>query len=171
MVESLTDIVKQTCTFGKGYVGTHFGSQETRNVANLHRMLKNILTVACAVMELTDELNQLGVQVVDSRIQNSALTFALDNAINLGSCLIDHFLNSCGVDSAIHNQLFQCDPSHLAANGIEAGKSDCFGGIVDNKVDTCGSFQCADISSLAADDAAFISSLGRGTTETVVSEE
>ena len=41
-------------------------------------MVENILTVACAVSELADKLNNFGMNIVNARVNEVALTGLLD---------------------------------------------------------------------------------------------
>ena len=67
--------------------------------------------------------------------------------------LFHHFLDLGRVDSAVCDQLFQCDTCHFPADVIETGKRNCLRCIVDDNVYTGQCFQCPDVSALSADDA------------------
>ena len=58
------------------------------------------------------------------------------------------------MDAAVEDELFKAQPCDLASYGIEAGKCDGLGRIVDDKIDPREVFKGPDIASLASDDPA-----------------
>ena len=66
---------------------------------------------------------------------------------------LDEFFDSGRVDSSVGDESFEGNAGDFAAYGVESGENDGFGGVVDDQVDACCGFECADISALAADNA------------------
>ena len=58
------------------------------------------------------------------------------------------------MNTSVHNELLQCQPGNLPADGVKAGNGDGFGGIVDDQIDAGNGLQCADVPAFPADDAA-----------------
>ena len=69
--------------------------------------------------------------------------------------LFYHLFDAGRMDSSVYDQFFQSNSCHLTADRIERGKNDCFRCIVDDQVNACHGFECTDVSSFTADDAAF----------------
>src|SRR5579859_8130230 len=59
------------------------------------------------------------------------------------------------MDPAVHDELVQRDPGHLAADGVEAADDHGFRGVVDDEVDPGRLLQGTDVAPFLADDAAF----------------
>ena len=95
------------------------------------------------------------MQVVNACLKACALAFELDCVVNFAACLFDHFLDSCGMNAPVKDELFECNSRNFAAHGVKAGKDDRFGRVVNDKINACCDFECADIASFPADDAAF----------------
>ena len=66
------------------------------------------------------------------------------------------------MDAAIGDELLQRQTGHLAADRLEAGDGDGFGGIVDDEIGTGQGLQCPDVAAFAADDAALHLVIGQG---------
>ena len=154
MVKRLADIVKQAGSLCSPDVGAKFRSHEACEVRDLERMIEHVLTVARAVFELAEELDDLGVDVVDACVNKRPLARLLNGRLDLSLSLIVHFLDPCGVDPAVGNELLKSDSCDLSADGIEAGYRDSLGRVVDNKVDARYHLERADVSALTADDSA-----------------
>ena len=106
-------------------------------------------------MELSEQLNKLGMYVVNTNLKNGAFALFFDGVLHLASGLFHHVLNAGGVNTSVGNKLFKGQSGNFAANRFEAGKGDCLGSVVDNKVDAGGGLYGTDVPSLAADYAAF----------------
>ena len=135
-------------------VDAELGSEQACNVRNLDGVVEHILAVAGAVLHAAEQLDQLGMQTVDVRLENGALALGLDGGVDLLLSLGDHFLDAGGVDASVLNELFERDARDLAPHGIEARERDGLGRIVDDEVAAGERLDGADVASLAADDAA-----------------
>ena len=120
VVESLTYIVEKACTLCKLDVCADFGSHKTCKVGNLKRVVKNVLTVAGAVSQAAENFDKLGMNTVDTCVENGSFTCLFDCVLNLFACLFVHFLNAGRVNSAVGNELFESESCDLSANGVKA---------------------------------------------------
>ena len=92
------------------------------------------------------------MQVVNTRLDHSALTLLLNGRLNLGGCLCDGFLNSRGVNTSVKYKLFKGHAGDFAPNRVKARKGNRLGRVVDNKVYSRSGFEGADITSLSTYD-------------------
>ena len=141
------------------------------SVADLDGVLQHVLAVAGAVMQAAQQLHQLGMQAADAGLQaRRARPRRLMMAVHLAAGLLHHLLDVGGMDAAVGDELFQRQPRDLAADRLEAGDGDGFGRIVDDEIDTG---QRSPVVRMLRPSRPmmrpFISSLGRGTTLTVIS--
>ena len=125
-------------------------------------MLQNVLAIAGAVMETAQHLHQLGVEVADAALEHGAPSLGLDGGLHLTAGLLHHFLDMGGMDTAVSDQLFQCQPGDLPADRLEAGDGDGLRCIVDDEIHTGQSLDGTDVAALAADDTALHLVIGQG---------
>ena len=92
------------------------------------------------------------MDTVNADLQNRRFAGLADLRVDLFLCLLDHLLNAGGMDASVHDQFFQTDSGDLPAYGIEGGKNDCFGRVVDDQINARRRFERADIPALASDD-------------------
>ena len=103
VVKRLAYIVQKTRALCKGNVRPQLRCQKPRKVANLKRMVKYILPVACAVFQLTEQPYKFGVQIMDARVYHGALALLLYGRLNLGGRLGYCVLNSAGMNTSVKN--------------------------------------------------------------------
>ena len=162
MIDGLAQIVKQTGPLGSLHIGTQLGGHHAGNVGHLDGVLQNVLAIAGAVMETAQHLHQLGVEVADAALEHGALALGLDGGLHLTAGLLHHFLDMGGMDTAVSDQLFQCQPGDLPADRLEAGDGDGLRCIVDDEIHTGQSLDGTDVAALAADDTALHLVIGQG---------
>ena len=117
-------------------------------------VLEDVLAVACPELELAQQLDELGMDVVDLELQDGVLALLLDFLFELLLDVFDDLLDAGGMDTAVDDQLLDGQPGHLAPDGVEAREDDRFGRVVHDDVDAGGQLEGADVPSLAADDPA-----------------
>ena len=91
---------------------------------------------------------------MNTQVDRGALTSFNNFLFHLFAHFGHHFFNACGVDTTVGHQLMQCQASNFAAHGIEAGKHDSFGGVVNDDFHTGGSLEGTDIATFSTNDAA-----------------
>ncbi len=95
------------------------------------------------------------MQAVDAEVDGGAFARFDDLVFELFLHLRDNLFDARGVDAAVGNELMQREAAGFAADGVEGGDDDCFGRVVDHDFHSAGSFERANVSSFAPDDAAF----------------
>ncbi len=153
VIGHLADIVQQTGTAGMLGVQTQLGSHDTGQVGRLAGVLQQVLTIRRAVLHLTDQADQLGMQAVDTQVDRRALTHLNDLLLDLLLNLGYHLLDAGGVDTAVGHKLVQGQAGDLTTHGVKAAEDDGLGRIIHNDLDTRSGLQGADVATLAADDA------------------
>src|SRR5918912_17550 len=93
------------------------------------------------------------MQAVDTSVERRALARLPNRLLDLLARFGDHFLDACGVDAPVEDQLAQVHTRDLAAHGIERRENHRLRGIVDDEVHARGRLQGADVAPLLADDA------------------
>ena len=79
VVEGFTDVVEQAGASRLFDVSAQFRGDESGDVADLQRMVQNVLAVAGAVAEFTEQFDELGVEAGDTGVQNSPFTGLFDD--------------------------------------------------------------------------------------------
>ena len=159
---SLTDVVKKTCASCHSNINAHLLGDNACEHGNLNRVAKRVLTVRGTVLHATKELDKLGMKAVNAGLEYRLLTRLLNCGINVAASLLNHLLNSCGMDSAVANQLLKCDSRDLAAHGIKAGNGDNVGRIVDDKLHAGEILDGTDVTALTTDDTSLHIVTGNG---------
>ena len=162
MVDGLADIVQQACALCDVHIDAQLRGHKTGEVGDLDGVVEHVLAVAGAVLHAAEQLDDLGVQAVDIRLERGALALGLDSRVDFLLRLGDHFLDTRRVDAAVLNELFERQTRDLAADGIEARDGDRLGGIVNDKVTAGQRFDAADVAALAADYASLHLVVGEG---------
>ena len=148
---SLTNIVEKTCSASLVNVNAHFLGNNACKHGNLNRMTKSILTVRGTVLHSTEKLNKLGMQAVNTCLEDSLLTGLLNSKVNVTASLLNHLLNSCGMDTAVADKLFKSNSGNFTSYGVKAGNGDNVGSIVNDKLNACKILDSTDISTLTTD--------------------
>ena len=143
--------MEQTCTACKVCVNTKLGSHDPCKVCDLDRVVENVLAVRCSVSQTADKAYKLVIDTVNIGLEDSPFALLLDAVLDLTLCLVHHFLDPCGVDTSVGNKLFKGDSCNLTSCGVEAGKCDSLGSIVDNELNSRKCLESTDISSLTSD--------------------
>ena len=155
LIGHLADVVQETGTLCLLGIQAEFGSHYGAKVGGFSGVLQEVLTVGRAIFHLTDNANQFGVQAVHAEVDGRALTRLDDFFFHLFLHLGHDFLDACGVDAAVGDELVQGEAADFAAYGVESGDNDGLGRVVHNDFNARGGFEGTDIAAFAADDAAF----------------
>ena len=146
--------MQQACALGKRHVDAELGCHQARDVRDLDGVVQNVLTIGRAVFLAAQELDELGVQVVDAGLKGGAFALDLDGVVDLTAGLFDHVFDAGGMDAAVGDELFERQPRDLAADRVERGDGNGLRRVVDDEVDAGDGLKRADVAALAADDAA-----------------
>src|SRR5687768_1900630 len=115
-------------------------------------MLEDVLAVARAPLHPPDELDDLGMQSVDTGLVCGLLAGFHDRDLDLLARLRDDFLDAPRMDSAIRDELLEGEARRLAPDRIEAGHDDGVGCVVDDDVDSGRELESPDVPPLPPDD-------------------
>ena len=154
LLGNLSDIVQQAGPLGEFGVEPQFGSHHRADVGHLAGVLQEVLPVGGAVFHTADQPDQFDVQAMDAQVDTGALAGLQNLVLELLLDLRDHLLDAGRVDAAVDDQLVERQPRHFAAHGVEGGKQDGVGGVVDDDLHARGGLQGADVAAFAADDTA-----------------
>ena len=116
-------------------------------------MVELVLAIRTPEAEPTEHLHDLGMDVVDAELVEDLLGSLDHRLVDLLDRLLDYFLDTARVDTAILDQSLQRDPSHFAAHRVEPRQHDRFRRVVDDHVDPGGLLERSNVPALAADDA------------------
>ena len=119
VVYGLAYVMQQSGTAGQRYVCAELGSHKAGEIADFERVVEHILAVACAVMQLAQQLYKLGMQVVYAGVQHGLFAFLFYDAFNLGRCLCNHFFDSGRMYTAVKNKLFKRYPGDFPSYGVK----------------------------------------------------
>lgn len=94
VVNRLADVVQQTGALGKLNICAQFRSHQTRQMADLDGVLQDVLSVGGAVLQATQQLDQLVVDAVLIRLENSGFTGLANLVFDFLLRLLDHFFDA-----------------------------------------------------------------------------
>ena len=154
VVDGLADVVEQAGTLGGRRVEPELGGHDAAELGHLARVLEHVLTEGGAIAKSSEGLDDLGVQVVDAGVEGGLLAGLLDALPHECLGLLVHLLDARRVDAAVGDEVLEGHASGLATNGLEAREQDGLRGVVDDERDARDLLEGADVSTLAADDAA-----------------
>ena len=101
-----------------------------------------------------EEADELFVHVGEAQLDQGVLAGPLAQLLDLRLAALVGVLDPLRVDAAVGNETFQGQPADLAPHRVEAGQEHRFRGVIDDEVDTGHRLEGADVTALAADDAA-----------------
>ena len=116
-------------------------------------MVQHVLAVAGAVLQPSHQLLQLGMEIVHAQLEGGGFAVLPDRLFHLGLHLFDNLFDARRMDAAVGDQPLDRLLRDLASVGIEAGEDDRARRVVDDQIDAGRLFECADVASLAPDDA------------------
>ena len=120
ITQCLTYIVKQSGSSCQICVNTKFRCHHSRKVCYLYGVVKNVLSVRRSEPKSAKQLDKLVVEPVNVGFKHCTLTLLLDLILNLSSCFIYHFLNSCRVYPTVLNEFFKSYSCYLSSYLVKA---------------------------------------------------
>src|SRR3972149_1627675 len=118
-------------------------------------MAQDVLAVTGAKVEPAQEVDQTLVEAEDLGFLAGLFAQFLDVFFQFALGGNDNFLDAGGMNAAVGNEFFQGHARDFTANHVEGADDNHAGSIVDDHVHAGGFFEGADVSTFAADDAAF----------------
>jgi hypothetical protein len=120
VVDRFSQVVQQTRSFSRHDVDAEFRGQKPGDVRDFYGVVQYVLPVTRPVSLTADELDDLAVQAVYARLECRAFALGLDGRVHFFLGLLDHFLDSSGMDTAVNNQFFERDAGYLATDRVKA---------------------------------------------------
>ena len=117
-------------------------------------MLKHVLREARAVLELTEQTDDVGMNAVNAGVEGGLFAHFADLHFEFLLALMNHVLDAGGMDAAVLDEAFKSHAGHLTADGAVGGKNHGFRRVVDDEIHAGGGFERTDVAAFAADDAA-----------------
>ncbi|MNW57291.1 hypothetical protein D3C74_350840 [compost metagenome] len=152
MIKRFTDIVQQTCPFGKSDVFAQLSSHQSGQISDFHRVFQYVLTVACPELESSQNLDQIRMQGMHAHFERSLFAVFANAFVHFPAGFLDHFFDPGRMNPSVRHQFLQGGPSDFTANWVKARQDHRFRCIVDNEIDPSQGFECADIPAFPADD-------------------
>ena len=113
-------------------------------------MVEHVLTVACTVLQSSENFHKVVIYAVYARLKRRFLARLAYCRLDLFLCTLDGLLNACGMYASVGYELLKCEPRSLAAHGVKTRESYRLGSVVYNKVAPRHLRYCTDIPSLSA---------------------
>ena len=152
MRDGLPDVVQERSAFGDAAVDPDLGRERGRDVRRFHQMLQDVLSVRGPVLQSTEKLDHLGVDVGDLHLRDGVLARTADPLLDLSLRTLVDLLDPRRLDPAVLDELLQRHARRLATNRVEAAEDHGLGRVVDDQVDPRRRFERADVSAFPADD-------------------
>ena len=119
VVDSLAEVVKKSRALGKRHVHAQLAGKKPCNVGDLDGVVQDVLAIGCAVFLAAEELDDLGMQVVNAGLEACAFTLDLDRVVDLAARLFDHILDAGWMDAAVGDELFKGQARNFAAHRVK----------------------------------------------------
>ena len=152
-VYCLAYIMKKAGSLGQIHISSYFSSKNPCKVGYVNGMLKDVLSIAGAIAQLTQSVNQFRMNTADTAFQYRCLTGFDDGSIHFPFCLGHYFFNTGRMDSSILDQCFQGYAGNFPAYRIKAGQNNRFRCVINNEVNPGKCFQSTNIAPFAANNA------------------
>ena len=150
--QHLANVVEQRAALRHDHVEPELGGHDAGEMRDFLRVMKDVLTVARAVLHATDQADELDVEPVRAHLVRRLLAHVLDGGVDFLPRLLDHFLDAPRMDASVGDELRERDARDLAAHRIEARDHHRIRRIVDDDVDAGRELERANVSPFAADD-------------------
>ena len=152
-IDSLADIMEQTGSSGKLYIGSHFSRQNAGEIGGIDAMLQDILPIAGTILQTAERLDEFRIHAANAAFHDSLFTGFTDRFIHFFLRLRNDFFDAGRMDTAILDKTFQRKTRDFTADRIKARQDDGLWGIIDDKIDAGQRFDGTDISAFTTNDA------------------
>ena len=153
-VDRLADVMQQAGPLRGNRVEPELACHDAAQVRDLERVVEHVLPVRSTVAQTTERVHELGVHVMDARVERRLLSSFLNALVHELLGLLEHLLDARRVDAPVRDEVLHRDAADLATNRIEARDSHAFGRVVDDEVRARDLLERADVATFATDDAA-----------------
>ena len=115
-------------------------------------MKQHILRVAVAIFQPTEQLDDLRVNAVNTDVKNGFLAGLSNRFVQLLFRFAHHLFDPSGMNATVGYELLQGQTRDFPANRIMSRNHHRLRRIVDDKIDSSGRLQSADVAPFSADD-------------------
>ena len=115
----LADVVKEGGAPRRLDRGAELGGHDAREVDDLERVLEDVLPVARAVAEPSEDLHELLVELAAVRLEDGLLSGEPDVIFELGLREVVHLLDAGRMDAPVLDQLLERQACDLAPEPVE----------------------------------------------------
>ena len=154
VVDGLAQVVQEPRALGRDGVEPELRGHDAREVGHLERVVQHVLAVGGAVAQAAERAHELGMQVVDARVEGGLLARLLHALVHERLGLAEHLLDARRMDAPVGHEVLHGHAADLAANRVEARDGHALRGVVDDEVRAGELLKRADVAALAPDDAA-----------------
>ncbi len=112
--------MKQSGTLSLLWIKAELCSHDSTKIGGLTGVLEKVLAVGRAVLHLSDDAHKLRVHAMDTQVDDCALTGFYYLVVELFLYLRDDFLNTCGMDATVDNQLVKGQTADLTTDRVES---------------------------------------------------
>ena len=162
VVHGFANVMQKAGAFRLLFVQAEFRRHDAAQEANFEGMLQNVLGIACAIFEFTQELDQIRMYAVNSNIEGRLFPSFADGIVDLGVDLLHNLLNACGMNPPVGYQAFKRDSGNFAPNGIETREDHRLRSIINDQIDPRRCLDGSDIPAFATDDPPLHLLIGQG---------
>lgn len=115
-------------------------------------MLQQILSIRRTIFHLAYNADQFWMQTMNTEVNGCTFTCLNNLVFKLLLNLGNNLLYAGGVYTSVSNKLMQSKTANLTTNRIKSRYYDSLGCIINNNLNTCGSFKSTDVTSFTSDD-------------------
>ena len=153
MIDGFAEVVKEACSLCRHGVEAELGGHHAAKVGDFEGVVENVLAVGGAIAQATEDLLDLGMEIVDAGIERGLGGSFLDLLVHVTLRLIEHLFDAGGMDAAIADEILHGDARDLATHGVMRGNGYAFGGVIDDEVRAGDLLERADVAAFTTDDA------------------
>ncbi len=119
VTHGLADVVEQRGSLGRLHASLQLGGHDPAQVDDLERVLEDVLPVARAIPQATEDAHELLVELAAVRLEDGLLAGLQHVLLELGLRLVVHLLDPRGMDAPVLDELLERQPGDLAAQRVE----------------------------------------------------
>src|SRR5688572_14487721 len=122
MVNSLSNVVKQTAKLTNVNISFQFFSQHRRKSRNFHRVEQCVLAVACAELQSTKNLNEFWIQRCcrQTKFEESIFASLANVYLKIALRLVNKLFDTSRMNTSVDDQLLKRTSRNLSTNRGEA---------------------------------------------------
>ena len=149
------DIVQESRPLRQVRIKPDLARDHRRQERGLHRMIERVLAVGKPILQLAEQLYDLGMQPIDVELRHRLFARLRRDQLDILPRPLHKLLDARRMDPAVFHQRIQRGPGNLAPHRVKRRQQHQLGRLVDHERHTRRGFKRFDVTPLAADDPAF----------------